>query len=461
MRKTHVSLETAQKGRYSSPMAIFRRKIYERLLAWKEGAQGKTALLIEGARRVGKSTIVEEFAKKEYSSHLIVDFTNAGEEVKSLFDAPRDLDYLFLRLQLAYGISFKRRDTLIVFDEVQLCPKARQAIKLLVKDGRYDYIETGSLLSIRKNVEGILIPSEERKIEMRPMDFEEFLWAIGEEGTVSLLREAYEKRIPLGQAAHREMMRKFRLYMLVGGMPQAVEAYLEENDLSKVDETKRDILRLYEEDFGKIDQRGRLSALFLSIPGQLAANRTFFRRKRAAGGAGRLEEILPGLLESKTVLAKRHADDPGPGMSRTASLHRFKLYLLDTGLYVTECFRDKDFVENIIYGNLLSDKLPANLGYLYENVVAQTFAASGKGLFYHAFYDEEANRYYEIDFLLPEGDKVSPIEIKGAAWRAHRSLDLFREKYPSRYVRPRIIHTKDRGREGEIDLIPVYMAMFL
>ena len=251
---------------------MFKRKIYDKLLAWKEESEGTRALLLEGARRVGKSTIVEEFAKNEYESYILIDFAEASKEIKELFDDVSDLNYIFLQLQLQYRTDLHERNSLIIFDEVQLCPKARQAIKALVKDHRYDYIETGSLISIKKNVKDILIPSEERKLSMYPMDFEEFLWAVGDQTTIPLLRRLFELRQPAGDAAHRRIMRQFRLYMLVGGMPQSVAAYIDTNNFRKVDEVKRDILNLYEDDFRKIDSTGRVSLLFDAIPAQLNKN---------------------------------------------------------------------------------------------------------------------------------------------------------------------------------------------
>ncbi|MDO4291587.1 MAG: AAA family ATPase, partial [Eggerthellaceae bacterium] len=413
---------------------MFKRKIYAELLNWKRESNGKTALLIEGARRVGKSTVVEEFARNEYRSYILIDFSGAAQSVRQLFEDVSDLNYLFLQLQLQYGVQLHERESLIVFDEVQLCPLARQAVKHLVKDGRYDYVETGSLLSIRKNTASILIPSEEKKIQMRPMDFEEFRWAQGDEATVPLLEQAFRARTPLGDQLNRKIMRDFRLYMLVGGMPQAVEAYLESNNLRVVDDVKRDIISLYEEDFYKISPSGALSRLFDAIPAQLAKKSSRYQVSSVLANrqaADVLEEISE-LRASKTVLVAHHVDDPNVGMSATIDLEKFKLYLADTGLFVTLMFKDADFTDNIVYEKLLADTLPVNMGAVYENAVAQELVACGNGLFYHTWPKEGANRNYEIDFVLSRGKKICPVEVKSSRYKTHASLDAFVLKYASR-----------------------------
>ena len=360
---------------------VFRRKVYQELLQWKAESQGKTALLVEGARRVGKSTIVKEFARREYETFILIDFNKASANVKRLFDDLMDLDYIFMSLQAAYRTPLRERKSVIVFDEVQKCPNARQAIKYLVEDGRYDYIETGSLISIKRNTKDITIPSEEERLQMYPMNYEEFRWALGDEATIPLLRSFWEHKRALG-AAFRTAMRDFRLYMLVGGMPQAVKAYLETKDLSLVDKTKRGIIQLYEEDFRKIDETGRLSKLYRSIPGQLNRKTKRFVSTSVIGKTEdeKLAELLNALEDSKTVNMVYHADDPNVGMGLTKNLVRFKVYAADTGLFVTLAFWDKGFTENTIYQKLLSDKLSANLGYIYENVVAQMLAAAGNNL---------------------------------------------------------------------------------
>ena len=408
----------------------FKRKIYDKFLEWKKNSDGKTALLVEGARRIGKSTIVEEFAKNEYESYILIDFTKASKEVLNLFDDISDLNYIFLRLQLIYHKELHQRKSLIIFDEVQFCPKARQAIKHLVADHRYDYMETGSLISIRKNVKDILIPSEERQVQMYPMDFEEFKWALGDTVTIKLLRESFEKYQPLGDDLNRRMMRDFRLYMLVGGMPKAVSTYIETNNMRLVDEEKRDILRLYESDFMKIDSTGKAAMLFKSIPSQLEKNASRYQVSSVLENQrnSTVLELISEMESSKTVLVSYKSDDPNAGLTRTKDLENFKLFVCDTGLFTTMLFMDKDFTENIIYEKLLSDKLSVNLGYLYENVVAQILKANGNSLFYYTFLDEKSRHNFEIDFLLARNNKVCPIEIKSSGYKTHASLDAFSEK---------------------------------
>lgn len=442
---------------------MFRRKIYDELLAWKKHSDGRTALLVEGARRVGKSTIVEEFAKNEYRTYIRIDFAEAPLDVRRLFDDVSDLDYLFLQLQLRYHQQLFERESLIIFDEVQLCPLARQAIKALVKDGRYDYIETGSLISIRKNTAGILIPSEERRVQMRPMDFEEFRWACGDEATIPLLQSAFATSTKLGDDLNRKLMRDFRLYMLVGGMPQAVDAYLSANNLQVVDDVKRTIINLYEEDFYKLDPSGALSMLFDAIPAQLANKSSRFHVSSVLANrqASDILEELTELRESKTVLVAYHANDPNVGMSSSINLEKFKLYLADTGLFVTLMFKDADFTENIVYEKLLADKLPVNLGMVYENVVAQELTANGYGLFYHTWPKEKSNHNYEIDFILPNGKKICPIEVKASRYKTHASLDAFGEKFSSRIGRQYLVYTKDMRKDEEVMCVPTYMARFL
>lgn len=441
----------------------FKRKIYDKFLEWKKNSDGKTALLVEGARRIGKSTIVEEFAKNEYESYILIDFTKASKEVLNLFDDISDLNYIFLRLQLIYHKELHQRKSLIIFDEVQFCPKARQAIKHLVADHRYDYMETGSLISIRKNVKDILIPSEERQVQMYPMDFEEFKWALGDTVTIKLLRESFEKYQPLGDDLNRRMMRDFRLYMLVGGMPKAVSTYIETNNMRLVDEEKRDILRLYESDFMKIDSTGKAAMLFKSIPSQLEKNASRYQVSSVLENQrnSTVLELISEMESSKTVLVSYKSDDPNAGLTRTKDLENFKLFVCDTGLFTTMLFMDKDFTENIIYEKLLSDKLSVNLGYLYENVVAQILKANGNSLFYYTFLDEKSRHNFEIDFLLARNNKVCPIEIKSSGYKTHASLDAFSEKYSSRILNKYLVYTKDLGKDKDVLSIPVYMTMFL
>ncbi|MCM1177388.1 MAG: AAA family ATPase [Clostridium sp.] len=447
--------------------SIFKRKIYSRMLDWKRQSNGTSALLVEGARRIGKSTIVEEFARNEYATYIIIDFSDVKSEILNLFDNIADRDFFFLRLQVLTGRQLITRESVIVFDEVQLCPKARQAIKHLVKDGRYDYIETGSLLSIKKNVKDILIPSEEHRISMHPMDFEEFLWAVGKPMYYDLIRKSYEDMTPFGDSTHRALMREFRLYMLVGGMPQAVEAYLKYNDFSKVDNIKRDIIRLYTDDFRKIDISGKVSAIFSSVPSQLSRNVLRYKIGSVIPNArpSRTEGIFAELEDSKTVNFAHHANDPGVGFALHADYDFFKIFLADTGLFITLAFMDKDFTDNEIYRKLLSDKLSADLGYVYENAVAQMLRSAGHSLYYYTFkeYTENSDepRVYEIDFLISRKDKICPIEVKSSGYKSHKSLDEFQKKFSSRIKERYLLYTKDMRKEQDIICLPVYMAGLL
>lgn len=440
---------------------IFKRKLYRRLLEWKQTQDGKTAIMIEGARRVGKSTLVEQFAKNEYESYLLIDFNEASDEVKSLFRNLMNKDYLFLQLQSFYNVVLKERKSVIIFDEVQNCPLARQAIKYLVKDGRYDYIETGSLISIKKNTKDITIPSEEERVTLYPMDYEEFRWALGDEATVPLLQTFFEKRLPLAQV-HRDKMRDFRLYMLVGGMPQAVNAYIETNNFSIVDHTKRGIINVYREDFRKLDDTGRLETLFMEIPSQLSRANNRYKPFSVLGDIddAKLLEFLRDLEDSKTALFSYHSNDPNVGMSLTKDISKYKIFCADTGLFVTLAFWDKDYTENVIYQKLLNDKLNTNLGYVYENVVAQMLTAKGNRLFYYT-WPKDANHNYEIDFLLSRGAKLHPIEVKSSGYKSHKSLDVFCEKFSHIVERRYLIYTKDLATNGQTILIPAYMTLFL
>lgn len=424
---------------------IFKRKIYNQLTRWKEEANGKSALLVEGARRVGKSTIVEEFAKKEYHSYILIDFSVVSSDILNLFDDLSNLNSFFSMLQFYFHIDLEIRNSLIIFDEVQLCPKARQSIKTLVKDGRYDYIETGSLVSIKKNVQNILIPSEERKITMHPMDYEEFLWALGDTTTFPLLKSFYDSKKSLGETLNRKLMKDFRLYMLIGGMPQAVETYLETYNFQKVDEVKRNIISLYEDDFRKIDPTGRLSLIFEAIPSQLNKNSKGFQIKKVINSYdssnNTLLSLISELKDSKVVNLAYHANDPNVGLSAYKDLNTYKIYMADTGLFVTMQFKDKDFTENIIYEKLLHNTLSSNLGYLYENVVAQILVSSGNELFYYTFFNETQKRNFKIDFIISKKNKICPIEVKSSAYKSHTSFDEFAKKFSSRILNRYIVHT--------------------
>lgn len=441
---------------------VFKRKFYEKMLVWKRDKDGSTALMIKGARRVGKSTIAEAFAKNEYESYILVDFTKVGPEIPALFDDVSNLDRIFLALQFYFNVTLIPRKSVIILDEIQECPKARQAIKELVADHRYDYIETGSLISVRRKTRGIRIPSEETRLTMYPMDYEEFRWALGDQTTVPLLQQAFSARQPLGEAAHRKIMFDLRLYMLVGGMPQAVNTYLDTLNLSLVDATKREILELYNDDFYKIDPTGKAATLFKAIPAQLSGNVHRYQTTPVVGDVERdsLLALLHEMEESKTVNIAHHVDDPNVGFSMTDNLDTFKMYVGDTGLFVTLAFADKEVTENIIYQKLLSDKLSANMGYVYENVIAQMLTASGNKLFYHSFPDENRH-YYEIDFLLSRAQKICPIEVKASGYKTHKSLDMFCVKYSDRIKDRYLMYTKDTRKDGQLLMVPVYMAPFL
>ena len=442
---------------------IFKRKIYEHLLKWKETSNGKSALLVQGARRIGKSTIVEEFARREYESYILIDFTKCSLEVRNLFEDVSDLNYIFLRLQLIYNVRLMERKSLIIFDEVQFQPKARQAIKSFVSDHRYDYIETGSLISIRKNTQNILIPSEEERIDMFPMDYEEFRWALGDTATIPLLRSVWEHPQPLKEA-HRKLMRDFRLYMLVGGMPQAVNAYLDTNNFEAVDQAKRLILNIYDEDFGKIDPSGKAARIFAAIPAELNSNASRYQISRVIAGAkpGDYIEIISEMEKSKTVNISHHCDDPNVGMSAYEDLSQYKMFVGDTGLFVTLAFKDKSFTENILYNKLLNDKLSSNLGYLYENIVAQMLVCSGNKLFYHTWPTPSGKHNYEIDFLLSRGTKIVPVEVKSSGYKTHVSMDDFCKKFSSRITNDRyLVYTKDYFKDGNLSYLPAYLAYFL
>ena len=432
------------------------------MLAWKAESAGTTALLIEGPRRVGKSTIVRQFAQQEYRSYVLIDFAMASNEEKGLFNDISDLDYFFTRLKLLKGVSLYERESVIIFDEVQQYPIARQAIKYLVADGRYDYIETGSLISIHLNVDRIVIPSEEEAISMYPMDYEEFRWALGDTETLPLLREMLAKKKSLGDDVNRKLLRDYRLYMLVGGMPQAVRKYLDTHDLMMVDKVKRGILRLYEQDFHKLDKTEKVKAIFKAIPSELYKDTTRYQMTTVLGkvNADTVRGLVEMLNDSKTVHIAYHSNDPNVGMELTTEKSSYKLYLCDTGLFVTLAFWDKAATENIIYQKLLSDKLDANLGYVYENAVAQALASAGNKLFYYTWIDDQKHRY-EVDFLLSRGTKLWPLEVKSSGYNTHKSLDMFCQKFSHRISNRYLVYTKDLRKDGEVTMIPIYMVGLL
>lgn len=439
----------------------FKRKAYEKLIEWKEQYSHKYAVLLEGARRVGKSTIAENFAKNEYRSYILIDFSKTTDNIRECFDDIANLNMFFLRLQAETGVTLYEQESLIIFDEVQLFPKARQAIKHLVADGRYSYLETGSLISIKKNVKDILIPSEEMKIQVYPMDYEEFCAATG--GNYQLLQQIYDAGSPIGQATNRKLMRDLRIYMAVGGMPQAVEAYVDGRNFSEIDMIKRQIISLYEEDFKKIDPSGRISALYHSIPAQLAKDSRKYRITTALGRKNntKADELLYELIDSKTILPCYNSTDPRVSLSDTKDFNSYKLYLSDTGLFVTLMFIDRPVTENDVYAKLLSDKLPANLGFLYENLVAQMIAASGRELYYHTWEKAGSTHYYEVDFLISEGSKINAFEVKSSGAGKHESIKLFYKKFSRNVHNIYLLSQKDVGKEEALMLKPFYLMPFL
>lgn len=433
------------------------------MLKWKQERDGQTALLIQGARRVGKSTLAEEFARNEYESYICIDFTEASTEVKELFEDISQLDNLFTALQFHYGTQLYPRHSAIIFDEVQDCPLARQAIRKLVKDHRFDYIETGSLISIKKNIKNIRIPSEETRLTLFPMDYEEFRWALDDTMSVPMLRDMFTKKQSLGDGVVRKLLRDFRLYMLVGGMPQAVNTYIDTQNLSLTDQVKREIIELYADDFRKIDPTGKATKLFHAIPGQLAKNASRYQLSSVIehGKHERLEEIIQDMEDSKVVLLSHHADDPTVGLSLHSDNNQYKMFLNDTGLFITLAFWDKDITENLIYEKLLSDKLSADLGYVYENVVAQMLKAAGNELYYHTWPTESGKHNYEIDFLLSRGTKLCPVEVKSSGYKTHASLDAFSKKFSDRINKSYLVYTKDLRKDSATVLVPVFMTSFL
>ena len=444
----------------------YRRKIYDTLLGWKSGSDGRQAILIEGARRVGKTTVVTRFAKENYRSHIIVDFSKTySDDVKEwmkTFDS--DLDQLFVRLKKKYGVELYERDSLIVFDEVQSFPLARQMIKQLVEDRRYDYIETGSLISLRKNVKNIVIPSEERHIQMHPMDFEEFLWALGDTGTMDLVRMAFRKREPMGRATHRRLMNTFSLYMVIGGMPQAVQAFLVGNSIDAAETAKESILDLYLGDAGKEEDRcaERAQRMFRNIPISLSNHGKSFKPSQIRKGS-RTRDYLGSaiwLSESKMVDICYRVSDPSPAMGQFLDEMSFKMYMADTGLLMTSAFRFNVGTKEGIYSSLLNGKMNVNRGMFFENVVAQQITAAGRELIFFRFRPEGSTNSYEIDFFLEDASVVSPVEVKSSNSGAHASLDRFVEVYGKnrRLGESYVIHTKDLRVDGRTVYLPVYMT---
>lgn len=451
---------------------IFKRKIYDRFLSWKKESDGKKALLVEGARRIGKSTVVEEFAKREYRSYILIDFAKASEDVKSYFHLHlNDLDTFFMLLSVQYGKELYPRESIIIFDEVQLFPKAREAIKYFVADGRYDFIETGSLISIKENVKDIVIPSEERHVKMYPMDFEEFCWALNEKPLIPYIRTCFEKRVPLERSLHDKAMLLFKQYLLVGGMPKAVAEFLNrQKNFGAADVEKRDILALYRGDIMKIQAqyRAKVLAIFDQIPGLLSRHekRVVFNRIAEGSIAEQYEETFFWLSDSMVCNECRRTNDPNVGLSLNESDTYIKCYLGDTGLLVSHAFDENELLEDEVYKQILAGKLGLNEGMLYENMIAQMLTSNGHRLFFYTHYNEEKRRNdIEIDFIISNNSKTKykmyPIEVKSGTNYSVESLLKFREKFKSRIGECYIIHPRNLTVKEDILCIPPYMTICL
>lgn len=449
---------------------IFKRKIYGKLLEWKNLSVGGSAAFLEGARRIGKSTIVEEFAKNEYDDYMILDFAREGKDIRENFIENMDhLDVFFRNLFLLKGKDLTGERCVIIFDEVQMFPQARQAIKYLVADGRYDYIETGSLISIRKNVQDILIPSEEYRIKMFPMDFEEYLWAIGDHTTIPVIKEAFNSRTPLGDAIHRKIMKNFRTYMAVGGMPQAVEALVQGKTFAQIDFIKRNILTLYEEDLAKYDKanQDRASVIYKTIPEQLENKNSHFKFSLVDKSARYQMYVDAVKFITDSMIGNECINVTVPEIvpELYADRSNFKLYMGDTGLLVSQIMKNQDETDENLYKSLIFDKLGINQGMILENVVAQMLRASGHALYFHEYYYQAENtvkeKKYEIDFLIVKKKKICPIEVKSSNYSAHKSFDYLTKKYPIKLEDRYIIYTKDLKFEDQILYLPVYMTMLI
>lgn len=449
-----------------------KRKIYQKLIEWKENSKGKTALIIDGARRVGKSYIVEKFARENYKSYIIIDFNKVSNDVKELFvHYLNDMDTLFLYLSNYFNIPLYERESLIVFDEVQLYPKARSAVKYLVEDGKYDYIETGSLMSIKKNVKDILIPSEEQHMEMHPMDFEEFLWALGNETLMPLIKKCYKEKKPLGQAMHRKAMDYFRQYMIVGGMPQAVQEYIETKDFNKVDKIKRNILNLYKQDIGKHAEGYHLKveSIFEEIPSQLQKHEKKFKLSSISKEARfrDYEDAMFWLKDAMIINPCYNSTEPNIGLKLNTDFMTLKCYMADTGLLISHSFDEKGIMIEEIYKKILFDKLEFNEGMIIENIVAQMLVASGHKLYFYSNPSrEDTNSRMEIDFLIAKSKissrhNISPIEVKSGKNYTLSSLKKFIKKYKEQLYIPYVIHTGDLKEEQQIVYLPIYMTPLL
>ena len=448
-------------------VVVLKRKIYQKLLNWKNESNGRSVLLLSGARRVGKSFLCGQFGKNEYKSMLVMDFGNISKEIRDVFENDSsDLDVFFTKLSVFYRIPFYKRESLIIFDEVQQFPRARQLLKYLVADGRYDYIETGSLLSLKQNVQDIVIPSEEEEIKINPLDFEEFLWALGDETTTPFLKSCYDQKKPLGQALHRKVMNDFRQYLLTGGMPQAVMEYIQYRDFERADKAKKQILALYRNDIAKFAgrYRNKVTAIFDTIPGQLSKKEKKYKLSSIDRNA-RLrsyEDAFMWLSDGMICNPCFNATDPNIGLALSGDHSTQKLYMADTGLLVTHTFGDNDYFSNELYRAILLDKLNINEGMLLENAVAQMLRCNGHSLYFYSRVDS-ANREntVEIDFLISKNKKICPVEVKSSVYKTHSSLDKFRRKFSSNLTDACILYTGDILIKDGIIHLPVYMAMLL
>ena len=448
-----------------------KRKIYERLLEWKQKDNGSTAVLIEGARRIGKSYIAEEFARNEYESYILIDFSKTPMEIRELFEEYiHDLDELFERLQLFYRVKLVERRSIIIFDEVQFCPMARAAIKHLVADGRYDYIETGSLISIKKNVKDILIPSEEVCIEMYPMDFEEFLWASGNDVLMPFIRKKFEQKKPMGATLHRQAIDYFRQYMIVGGMPQAVEKFVETHDYDEADRIKRRILDLYRNDIRKYadGEELKVAAIFDEIPSQLQRHEKKFRLSSLSENARmrQYSDAFFWLSDAKIINCCFNSTAPNIGLRLNEDRTTMKCYMGDTGLLVSMAFDEHGDEIKDLYRKLVFGKLEVNEGMLTENIVSQMLKASGHKLYFFSRYDNDSENRMEIDFLIAKSrmtsrHNISPIEVKSGDRYSFTSLRKCKAKYGQYLATSYIIHDKDLKTEDDITLVPIYMTPML
>lgn len=449
-----------------------KRKIYDKLVEWKADSGGTTALLLDGARRVGKSYIVEQFARENYRSYILIDFNRAGDDVRDLFVRYlNDLDTFFLYLSAYYNVKLYERESLIIFDEVQLFPKARAAVKYLVADGRYDYIETGSLMSIKRNVKDIVIPSEERHIKMYPMDLEEFLWALGNDTLMPAACRCFQSGTPMGQALHRRAMDLFRQYLIVGGMPQAVQQYVDSHDFDRVDRVKRDILNLYRADVAKHAEgyEMKVRSIFDEIPAQLQKHEKKFRLSSLKKEARfrEYEDALFWLENAMIINACYNSTEPSIGLKLNMDRLTLKCYMGDTGLLISHAFDENGLVSEEIYKKLLFDKLEVNRGMIVENVVAQMLAASGHQLYFYsnASRTDRSSRM-EIDFLIAKSKisnrhNISPIEVKSSTNYTLSSLRKFKAKYAEQTYIPYVLHPGDLREEEGIRFLPLYMTPFL